>query len=185
MKNVIGTSKAVAMVAVSPGIAPTNIPKAADATMTQQDEGVEDQHRCGDEGVHCGPTESVLSQPRGSGTRSSVEKNQMDRQGRDGRDDERRSAGRAPSQMNRVSRNAKASRNEADRVRQRECRASSSSSTRKKLVSRDGSRTQGAISIHFAPSAARRSRSRSARKPQTINRRSQNQGNTPGRSVVR
>ena len=35
MKNVTGTSSAVAIVAVSPGIAPTNMPKAAEAVMTQ------------------------------------------------------------------------------------------------------------------------------------------------------
>jgi hypothetical protein len=35
MKNVTGTSSAVAIVAVSPGIAPTNMPNAADAVMTQ------------------------------------------------------------------------------------------------------------------------------------------------------
>jgi hypothetical protein len=34
MKNVIGTSKAVAMVAVRPGIAPTKRPKTAEAKMT-------------------------------------------------------------------------------------------------------------------------------------------------------
>src|SRR5215203_474867 len=34
MKNVTGTRSAVAIVAVSPGMAPTNIPNAADAAMT-------------------------------------------------------------------------------------------------------------------------------------------------------
>ena len=34
MKKVTGTSSAVAMVAVSPGMAPTNRPKAAEATIT-------------------------------------------------------------------------------------------------------------------------------------------------------
>src|SRR6266850_6134903 len=36
MKNVTGTSSAVAMVAVSPGTAPTNRPKSAEAKMTQR-----------------------------------------------------------------------------------------------------------------------------------------------------
>jgi hypothetical protein len=34
MKNVTGTSSAVAMVAVSPGMAPTNRPYSADSTIT-------------------------------------------------------------------------------------------------------------------------------------------------------
>ena len=36
MKNVTGTSSAVAMVAVSPGMAPTNRPKAAATTITNR-----------------------------------------------------------------------------------------------------------------------------------------------------
>ena len=36
MKNVIGTRSAVAIVAVSPGIAPTNIPKQAEPRMTRR-----------------------------------------------------------------------------------------------------------------------------------------------------
>ena len=39
MKNVIGTSSAVAMVAVRPGIAPTKMPNAAEATMTHSTSG--------------------------------------------------------------------------------------------------------------------------------------------------
>src|SRR4051794_41760929 len=39
MKNVIGTSRAVAIVAVSPGIAPTKIPNADDATITHKTYG--------------------------------------------------------------------------------------------------------------------------------------------------
>jgi hypothetical protein len=36
MKNVIGTSSAVAIVAVSPGIAPTNSPNTAEINMTSK-----------------------------------------------------------------------------------------------------------------------------------------------------
>src|SRR5687767_2471075 len=39
MKKVTGTSRAVAMVAVRPGTAPTNRPKAADARMTHKTYG--------------------------------------------------------------------------------------------------------------------------------------------------
>src|SRR5687768_10619610 len=39
MKNVTGTRSAVAMVAVRPGTAPTNRPKAAEATMTNKTYG--------------------------------------------------------------------------------------------------------------------------------------------------
>ena len=39
MKNVIGTSSAVAMVAVSPGTQPTNRPNSADARMTHSTYG--------------------------------------------------------------------------------------------------------------------------------------------------
>src|SRR5580765_7841860 len=39
MKNVMGTSSAVAMVAVRPGIAPTNMPKADDARITHRTNG--------------------------------------------------------------------------------------------------------------------------------------------------
>jgi hypothetical protein len=35
MKNVIGTSRAVAIVAVRPGIAPTNMPNTAESRITQ------------------------------------------------------------------------------------------------------------------------------------------------------
>ena len=45
MKNVTGTSSAVAMVAVRPGIAPTNMPNAADAQDHPQHIGIEDEHR--------------------------------------------------------------------------------------------------------------------------------------------
>ena len=39
MKKVIGTSSAVAIVAVRPGIAPTNIPKQAEQKMTSSTQG--------------------------------------------------------------------------------------------------------------------------------------------------
>ena len=75
MKNVIGTSSAVAIVAVSPGIAPTNMPKAAEAMMTQRTLGSKIEAAAAGRRP-CRPHRIVFSQPRGSGTRSSVAKNQ-------------------------------------------------------------------------------------------------------------
>src|SRR5512134_1781352 len=74
MKNVTGTSSAVAMVAVSPGTAPTNRPNAADARITQSTYG---------SNTSANASKSILLQqsPRERNAQHLVE-GKMDRHGR-------------------------------------------------------------------------------------------------------
>ncbi len=69
MKKVIGTRSAVAMVAVRPGMAPTNIPKQAESRMTRSTQGSKTR-------MSASPTVCIYHSRssqglRGSGTRSS------------------------------------------------------------------------------------------------------------------
>src|SRR4029453_2487195 len=70
MKNVIGTSSAVAIVAVSPGTAPTNNPKIDDASITSTVFGSKTMWKA--ISIASIGQNSGLITPQGSGTRSSL-----------------------------------------------------------------------------------------------------------------
>ena len=71
MKKVTGTSSAVAMVAVRPGMAPTNRPKSGRAQDDHEDVGVEDE-REGLASRRIIRNTTRLSTPHGRGTRSNL-----------------------------------------------------------------------------------------------------------------
>ena len=74
MKKVTGTRSAVAIVAVRPGIAPTNMPKAADAKITQMTKGSKTRPSAVTKASMAASYRIGSSQPRGSGTRIRFEK---------------------------------------------------------------------------------------------------------------
>ena len=71
MKNVTGTSSAMAIVAVRPGTAPTNSPYTGRHQHHQQRVGIEHHPGGGGERAHRQKAKFV-SAPQGSGTRSSL-----------------------------------------------------------------------------------------------------------------
>src|SRR5436190_23459659 len=73
MKNVTGTSNAVAMVAVRPGTAPTNRPNSEASTITSMVYGSNTIENAWPTAVHMAVYQAKgVSSPQGSGTRSSL-----------------------------------------------------------------------------------------------------------------